>query len=453
MRVVTGAAPRAGGARPRHRRPRRGADLRRRPAPAGNARDARRLERPACARRSSSSASRYSATRRSPPRSWPRATRWASTATVTATSCGWRRGQVREDLVRAEAAIVVGDRRGAAPVPAALRGPDRRGPRPSRAAAAGSRCCGRAGATTGARGRRRRASHREATADLAAARSSCCTTPTTTRRPARGSARWRRCRGHRRGDRPRRPGRGVAMTGVHRLVVASLTGQLTSWIGHHGAYAVFAIMALDALLPVGGELTMLYAGALAAGAITGQHPVLLGHPLQTGLESYLVLADRRHPRLPAGLADRLGDRPLGRARAARAPRALAARDAREPRARRALVRSPRPRGGLPRAPDAGRALLHLDPGRRAGEPARPVHAAHARRLGHLVLRLRRRRVGAGLQLRVGPSRLPLRRRAGGGRRRWRRWPRVLVLPATARAPRDGPGRRRRGRRDAGGRWR
>jgi membrane protein DedA with SNARE-associated domain len=80
------------------------------------------------------------------------------------------------------------------------------------------------------------------------------------------------------------------MTGAHGLVVASLTGQLMSWIGHHGAYAVFAIMALDALLPVGGELTMLFAGALAAGAIAGEHPVLFGHQLQTGLESYLVLA-------------------------------------------------------------------------------------------------------------------------------------------------------------------
>ena len=74
------------------------------------------------------------------------------------------------------------------------------------------------------------------------------------------------------------------------FVVASVTGQLTNWIGQHGAYAVFAIMALDALLPVGGELTMLYAGALAAGAIAGQHPVLLGHQLQTGLESYVVLS-------------------------------------------------------------------------------------------------------------------------------------------------------------------
>lgn len=80
------------------------------------------------------------------------------------------------------------------------------------------------------------------------------------------------------------------MTGYHGFIVASLTGQLTSWIGHHGAYAVFGIMALDALFPVGGELTMLFAGALAAGAIAGEHPILLGHQLHSGLESYLVLA-------------------------------------------------------------------------------------------------------------------------------------------------------------------
>jgi len=65
---------------------------------------------------------------------------------------------------------------------------------------------------------------------------------------------------------------------------------VTSWIAHHGAYAVFLIMAVDALFPVGGELTMLYAGALAAGAIAGQHAVFFGHDLHTGFESYVVLA-------------------------------------------------------------------------------------------------------------------------------------------------------------------
>jgi membrane protein DedA with SNARE-associated domain len=77
---------------------------------------------------------------------------------------------------------------------------------------------------------------------------------------------------------------------VHAQLLASITSQLTNGIAHHGAYAVFLIMAVDALLPVGGELTMLYAGALAAGAIAGQSPVLLGRELQTGVESYLVLA-------------------------------------------------------------------------------------------------------------------------------------------------------------------
>jgi len=73
-------------------------------------------------------------------------------------------------------------------------------------------------------------------------------------------------------------------------VIASLTSHLTSSIAHHGVYAVFALMALDALLPVGGELIMLYAGALSAGAIAGQHAVVFGTHLATGIESYVVLA-------------------------------------------------------------------------------------------------------------------------------------------------------------------
>jgi membrane protein DedA with SNARE-associated domain len=74
------------------------------------------------------------------------------------------------------------------------------------------------------------------------------------------------------------------------LVLASITTTLTDFVGRHGAYAIFIIMAVDAVLPVGGELTMLYAGALAAGAISSHHPVLFGHALHTGLESYIVLA-------------------------------------------------------------------------------------------------------------------------------------------------------------------
>jgi membrane protein DedA with SNARE-associated domain len=80
------------------------------------------------------------------------------------------------------------------------------------------------------------------------------------------------------------------MTPATALIHASLTSQLTDWVGRHGAYAVFAVMAVDALLPAAGELTMLYAGALAAGAIAGAHPVLLGHAVPTGLQGYVVMA-------------------------------------------------------------------------------------------------------------------------------------------------------------------
>lgn len=74
------------------------------------------------------------------------------------------------------------------------------------------------------------------------------------------------------------------------MVLATITSQFLDWIAHNGVYAVFGLMALDALLPVGGELIMLYAGVVAAGAVAGQQAQLLGAPLHAGLESYVVLA-------------------------------------------------------------------------------------------------------------------------------------------------------------------
>ncbi|HEV7495564.1 DedA family protein [Baekduia sp.] len=77
---------------------------------------------------------------------------------------------------------------------------------------------------------------------------------------------------------------------MSHLALASITSSLTDFIGRNGVYAVFLIMAADAMLPVGGELTMLYAGALAGGAIAGRHPEIFGHVIPHGLEAYLVLA-------------------------------------------------------------------------------------------------------------------------------------------------------------------
>jgi membrane protein DedA with SNARE-associated domain len=66
-----------------------------------------------------------------------------------------------------------------------------------------------------------------------------------------------------------------------------MTAQLTSWIADHGLVAVFVLMAVDAVLPAGGELVMLFAGALAAGAIAGQDGPSLVVAVATGTLGYL----------------------------------------------------------------------------------------------------------------------------------------------------------------------
>jgi membrane protein DedA with SNARE-associated domain len=71
--------------------------------------------------------------------------------------------------------------------------------------------------------------------------------------------------------------------------IASITQSLTDAVANHGVVAVFVLMAVDALLPVGGELIMVAAGAVAAGAIAGD-PSVLGHRLGTGVPTYLALS-------------------------------------------------------------------------------------------------------------------------------------------------------------------
>jgi membrane protein DedA with SNARE-associated domain len=73
-------------------------------------------------------------------------------------------------------------------------------------------------------------------------------------------------------------------------VTASVTGSLTSFVGDHGLYAVFLLMLVDAVLPAASELVMVYAGALAAGAIAGQDAVLFGDRLPSGFWAFVALA-------------------------------------------------------------------------------------------------------------------------------------------------------------------
>jgi membrane protein DedA with SNARE-associated domain len=73
-------------------------------------------------------------------------------------------------------------------------------------------------------------------------------------------------------------------------VLASVSGSITTFVGDHGVYAVFLLMAIDAVFPAASELVMVYAGALASGAFASQHVVLFGHEVAPGGWAFLTMA-------------------------------------------------------------------------------------------------------------------------------------------------------------------
>ena len=74
------------------------------------------------------------------------------------------------------------------------------------------------------------------------------------------------------------------------MPVSGITSSLTSLVGNHGVYAVFLLMALDAVFPAASELVMLYAGALSAAAFAGQHVDLFGTRIHSHASAYVVMA-------------------------------------------------------------------------------------------------------------------------------------------------------------------
>lgn len=75
------------------------------------------------------------------------------------------------------------------------------------------------------------------------------------------------------------------------MLVASVTSSVTSAVANHGVYAVFGLMAIDAVFPALSELVMLYAGAVAAGAFPAALGVtLFGSRIGFGAGAYVVLA-------------------------------------------------------------------------------------------------------------------------------------------------------------------
>lgn len=67
------------------------------------------------------------------------------------------------------------------------------------------------------------------------------------------------------------------------MLLASVSSSFTTQVADHGVYAVFALLALGALLPVGSELVALVAGAVAAGVLTGAHS-------SSGVGTYVALS-------------------------------------------------------------------------------------------------------------------------------------------------------------------
>jgi membrane protein DedA with SNARE-associated domain len=83
-----------------------------------------------------------------------------------------------------------------------------------------------------------------------------------------------------------------------------MTTHLTNWIADHGLLAVFVLMAIDAVLPAGGEVVMLFGGALAAGAIAGHDGPALIAVIAAGTLGYLAGS------LAGWAIGRAGGRPL-----------------------------------------------------------------------------------------------------------------------------------------------
>ncbi len=62
---------------------------------------------------------------------------------------------------------------------------------------------------------------------------------------------------------------------------------MTSFLAHYGVFAIFVLMAIDAVFPAASELVMLYGGALASGALTHRVDVLGSHT--SGVGAYIAV--------------------------------------------------------------------------------------------------------------------------------------------------------------------
>ena len=75
------------------------------------------------------------------------------------------------------------------------------------------------------------------------------------------------------------------------MLLASVSSSFTSAVADHGVYAVFGLLALGAVLPVGSELVALVGGAVAAGVIAGADGIsVFGAHVGAGAGAYVAIA-------------------------------------------------------------------------------------------------------------------------------------------------------------------
>ena len=101
-------------------------------------------------------------------------------------------------------------------------------------------------------------------------------------------------------------------------VLSEITEVVTDAIGNQGLYAVFVLMLIDAVFPAASEVVMVYAGAVASGAIAGQSVTLFGYEFADGFPAYVAMATAGTVGYLIGVDRRLGARRLPRAAVARA---------------------------------------------------------------------------------------------------------------------------------------
>ena len=204
-------------------------------------------------------------------------------------------------------------------------------------------------------------------------------------------------------------------------ILSEITDLLTTVVGDYGLYAVFLLMLIDAVFPAASEPVMVYGGAVAAGAFAGQDVQLFGWTLEPGFQAYLAIA------LAGTIGYTIGSiggwwigLRGGRPFLERHGRWLHLNEAKLDKAERWFERWEDWAVFFGRVTPVVRSFVSIPAGV-FEVPFRRYTALDAGRLRDLVLRARRRRLGARQPLGGLPPRVPLRRlrdpRADRGRGR------------------------------------